>query len=198
VVQQKGLCLRGTQKKRKLSENLKLPAGTIRSESPAVVPSSLDVYGFVRAKAFHQLSDVRLKTNIEDVVDALGIITQLKGKKYEWLDNTLPSGTSGDKVIGMIAQEVRKVMPELVHKDESSGLLSVSYIELITILVEALKEHVNHTKIQHNLFQSQLSKLNERINTVEQSKVSQKQFGWSVVIIIGLMAVLYYLGCLCL
>jgi len=184
-------------KKRKLSENLKLPAGTIRSESPAVVPSSLDVYGFVRAKAFHQLSDVRLKTNIEDVVDALGIVTQLKGKKYEWLDNTLPSGTSGAKVIGMIAQEVQKVMPELVHKDESSGLLSVSYLELIAILVEALKEHVNQTKIQHNLFQSQLAKLNERINTVEQSKISQKQFRWSLVII-GFLAVLYFLGCLCL
>lgn len=53
-----------------------------QNESVTVIPGSLDVKGVVRARAYMQFSDVRLKTNFSDIVDAIGIVTSLKGKEY--------------------------------------------------------------------------------------------------------------------
>ncbi len=56
-----------------------------------------------------QYSDVRLKTDIEDIVDAISIISKLEGKRYTWKkDNPKVSGKGGEKAIGLIAQEVKK------------------------------------------------------------------------------------------
>lgn len=74
----------------------------------------MEVHGVVRAKAFMQFSDLRLKTNIAELVDALDIISKLQGKSYEWKNGTLIEEESGGKrVIGLIAQEVQKVLPEV-------------------------------------------------------------------------------------
>jgi hypothetical protein len=45
-----------------------------------VIPGSLDVKGAVRARAYMQFSDVRLKANFSDIVDAMDIVTKLKGE----------------------------------------------------------------------------------------------------------------------
>ena len=99
--------------------------------------------GIVRARAFFQFSDLRLKTNIEDLVDAVNLIKQLDGKTYYWKDGApVDSATPGRRVIGLIAQEVQRVLPELVQEDEN-GILSVSYTELIPILIEAFKQQLS-------------------------------------------------------
>lgn len=58
-----------------------LPNQNIETET--VIPGSLEVRGTIKAKAFIQWSDVRLKTNINDLVDAIKIVTSLQGKRYQ-------------------------------------------------------------------------------------------------------------------
>lgn len=84
------------------------------SPETTYVNGPLEVQGSVTAKQFIQFSDIRLKTNITDIVDALKIVTSLEGKMYHWKTSALPEEQSGgQKVIGLIAQEVRKVVPEV-------------------------------------------------------------------------------------
>lgn len=89
----------------------------------------LDVYGHVLADKVRGRSDRRLKTDIQDLHDSLAVIKQLVGKTY----------TQGNvQSFGLIAQDVRKVVPEVVSEDDR-GFLNVSYIELIPFLIEAIK-----------------------------------------------------------
>jgi len=48
------------------------------------VHTNLHVKGIVRAQAFVNYSDLRLKTAIEDIVDAMKILSRLQGKRYAW------------------------------------------------------------------------------------------------------------------
>lgn len=107
------------------------------------VAGNLQVDGVVRARAFLQYSDMRLKTDITEITDALNIICKLKGKTYKWkkdVENPAAGQTGGQRVIGLIAQEVQKVLPEVV-KETHDGWLSVNYVEIIPVLVEAFKQH---------------------------------------------------------
>lgn len=74
----------------------------------------LDVQGIVRAQGFLQYSDARLKTDIKDLADALSIVSSMEGKSYRWKqDNAvLPHDKPAKRVIGLIAQEVQKILPE--------------------------------------------------------------------------------------
>jgi hypothetical protein len=105
---------------------------------------------------------LRLKTDISDISNALEIIQRLDGKSYRWKP-TRPPGADGSssssgadedrdqneellrepgaqRAIGFIAQDVQRVLPELVTQDPISGYLSVSYAEMVPILVEAFKQ----------------------------------------------------------
>jgi hypothetical protein len=121
------------EKKRKLfgEEALQIPnLGTCSIEAVAdevvtTLPGSLEVNGRVRAKLFAQFSDMRLKVNITDIVDALEIVTKLQGKSYEWKTEEVPKvriellfviskdGEGPRRVIGLIAQEVYLILPEV-------------------------------------------------------------------------------------
>lgn len=77
-------------------------------------------------------SDERLKTNIETIDTPLDIISQLRGVSFDRID-------SGQKDYGVIAQEIEKVLPDVVHND-ASGYKTVSYTSIIGILIEAIKQ----------------------------------------------------------
>ena len=66
---------------------------------------------------------------------ASAIINQLNGYTYYWKD----SDRDHDLQSGVLAQEVRQVLPHLVKEDDN-GLLSVNYSGLIPVLIEAIKE----------------------------------------------------------
>ena len=83
-------------------------------------------------------SDVRLKENIESIPNALDKIKQVEGRKYNF-----KSDRQKDVHYGVIAQDLQKLFPHLVKKNEQ-GYLSVNYQELIPVLIEALKEQ-QHT-----------------------------------------------------
>lgn len=81
-----------------------------------------------------QNSDARLKKNIARIENPIDAISQLSGYHYQWKDETRETGTQ----TGLLAQEVEKVMPELVKTDEK-GVKSVNYSGLIPYMLEALK-----------------------------------------------------------
>lgn len=81
-------------------------------------------------------SDERLKENIRPLENALEKILQLNGVEYDYIDKV----KFGDKhQIGIVAQEVEKVFPEVVVPDEKSGFKSVAYDHLVAPLIEAVK-----------------------------------------------------------
>jgi hypothetical protein len=75
-------------------------------------------------------SDERLKKNIETIENALGTIQNLRGVRFNWKESGRPS-------LGVIAQELEEVIPELVSGDENK---TVTYNGLIAVVIEALKE----------------------------------------------------------
>jgi hypothetical protein len=80
-------------------------------------------------------SDIRLKENFEPMSNALDLVSQLNGFYYTWKKD---AGTDKPRKLGFIAQEVEKVIPELV-KTDSEGMKSVDYVSVVPVLVEALK-----------------------------------------------------------
>jgi hypothetical protein len=97
---------------------------------------SLDVVGTIHASGdVIASSDKRIKTNIIQIDSALSTIQQLRGVSYSLVDD--PSITK----IGLIAQEVEKVIPEVVHTDTSiDKMKSIAYGNIVAILIEGIKE----------------------------------------------------------
>ena len=105
----------------------------------------LDVEGDIRGtRVFAQnvelTSDARFKTNLQAITDALSIVRKLQGVSYDWNRAAFPDrGFSPRPQIGVIAQEVEKVLPELVSTD-AQGFKSVNYTGFIPVLIEGMKQ----------------------------------------------------------
>lgn len=86
------------------------------------------------------VSDRRLKTNVEPVVNGLDIVQQLNPVFYDW-DRTNPKsvGFENKHQVGFLAQEVEQVLPEVVNKGEDS-YLSLEYGKIVSVVVAAIKE----------------------------------------------------------
>jgi hypothetical protein len=75
-------------------------------------------------------SDEKLKENVITIENALKKVLSLRGVEYDRIDN-------GDHQIGVIAQEVEKIVPAVVYGDE---IKSVAYANMVGLLIEAIKE----------------------------------------------------------
>jgi len=96
-------------------------------------------------------SDANLKMNVLPISDSLSTVLKLSGVSYEWKDNysDVQKLTDGTEVLkkknpegrhyGVIAQEIEKILPEVV-KEDASGTKAVAYNEIIPVLIEAIKE----------------------------------------------------------
>lgn len=82
-----------------------------------------------------QTSDRRLKTNIRPLDYGLAELQRLKPVRYHWQDKTTPQAK-----IGLIAQDLQGVVPEVVVGQESREHLGVNYAELIPVLIQTLHE----------------------------------------------------------
>jgi Chaperone of endosialidase len=78
-------------------------------------------------------SSIRYKDNIEDLKYSLDKVLQMRGVSYTKKD-------SGVKEIGLIAEELNEIVPELVNKNEEGLPDSVSYGRVVSYLIEAIKE----------------------------------------------------------
>jgi hypothetical protein len=110
-------------------------ASTVGAYSTAYTSSTAFTFttstGTLSATQFTSLSDVNKKKNIRTIENAIDITKKLEGVRFDWID-------TGASSIGVIAQEVEKVLPELV--EETDGVKSVSYGNIIGVLIEAIKE----------------------------------------------------------
>lgn len=96
----------------------------------------LTVNGSISATAFNVSSDRRLKTNINNLNYGLKDVLKLRPVSYKWID----PDQSKDTQIGLIAQEAKEVIKEIVSGDETKGTLSVNYTEIVPVLINAIKE----------------------------------------------------------
>jgi hypothetical protein len=109
----------------------------------ATPSEKLEVSGNVLAVGYLYSSDERLKENVSTIESPLEKIRNLRGVKFDWIE-------SGETDFGFIAQEVEKVVPELIKRaDDEEGLYSVKYGNITSLLVEAFKEM--DADVQHNV-----------------------------------------------
>ena len=102
-------------------------------------------------------SDARLKANIISLGATLSKLLQIDGKTY-----TMKKDANHKKKIGLLAQDIEKVFPELVT--ETNDIKSVNYQGLVPVLINALKEQDKIIKSQEarlTNIENQLVKLNE-------------------------------------
>jgi hypothetical protein len=93
----------------------------------------LDVTGTIRATGdVIAFSDERVKENIRTIENALDKVNKLRGVEYNKIGEE-------KKSIGVIAQEIEKILPQVVHEDEE-GMKSVAYGNIVGVLIEAIKE----------------------------------------------------------
>ncbi len=94
------------------------------------ISNGLVVTGVTTSTDFNSSSDINLKENIQEIEAALETVNQLHGVKFDWKNTKETS-------YGVIAQEIEKVLPELVSGKEQKA---VNYNGLIGVLIEAVKE----------------------------------------------------------
>jgi hypothetical protein len=95
-----------------------------------------DIYASGNVTAY---SDLRAKSNLEVIPNPLDKVQQLTGYTYEMIEEPELSTKITNRFTGIIAQDLEKVLPEAVHKDEN-GKYSVAYGNLAGLFVESIKD----------------------------------------------------------
>ena len=115
-------------------------------------------------------SDARWKKDLEPLHSNLTGILRLQGYKFNWRDEEYPElNFEKERQIGLIAQDVEKVYPELVKTDEN-GYKAVSYEKLTVILLEGIKEQqhqIESTKQENQQLKSELQSLKDKMDRIE-------------------------------
>jgi len=106
-------------------------AGFKNSSGTARVSWNISSGDFTAAGNVTAYSDARLKENVKTIDGAVDLVNQMRGVYYDRID-------TGEAGVGVIAQEMREVVPEVVV--ENDGTLSVAYGNLVGVLIEAVKE----------------------------------------------------------
>ena len=111
------------------------------------LPNAGDNSGKIKATAYVTYSDERIKKNIKPIERAMDKVNSMHGVTYE-----LKAG--GTQEIGLIAQEIEKIAPEVV--DAASDLLGIDYSRITPILIEAIKDQ-----------QKQIDQLKKEIDNIK-------------------------------
>jgi hypothetical protein len=140
--------------------------------------NAIVVNGKVKSTGINETSDGRLKKNITPISSALSKILSLEGVTYDWRKDEFPERNFlAGKQYGLIAQELEKIIPELVDTDEE-GWKSIEYSHLVPVLIEAIKEQqaiianqqleltsLKSMKEQVDMLNASVELLNEHIRT---------------------------------
>ena len=105
---------------------------TYSSNQATNTNSSVTFASIVSSGNVTAYSDLKLKTEIHTIKNPLDMVTKLRGVNYKWLNNGQPD-------IGVIAQEVEEVIPEIV-KETNDGIKTVDYGRMVSVLIESIKE----------------------------------------------------------
>ena len=89
-------------------------------------------------------SDPRLKENIVPILGAMGILKQINGVRFDWRSGFQHTACkAGKSDIGILANEVEAVLPELITESielEGESYKTVAYDKLIPVVIEAVKD----------------------------------------------------------
>jgi trimeric autotransporter adhesin len=134
-------------------------------------PRLVQINGQLIMSSGSSLSDRRLKKNIEPLKSSLGKVMHLQGVSYEWREEeNAGRGFNKDRQIGLIAQDVEAVIPELIHTD-SEGYKALAYDKVVPVLIEAIKEQqgmISDLKKVNSEKESRIVKLENALAEVEQ------------------------------
>jgi hypothetical protein len=121
----------------------------------------LHVNGDIIANSIAGSSDSRFKTNVRPVTNALDKVKALQGVYFNWNQEAFPARDfPNQNAIGFIAQEVEKVLPEVVQTEKTAeGYKAVQYDKVVALLVEAIKEQ-----------QQQIDVLKQQIRRLKRNK----------------------------
>ena len=102
--------------------------------------------GSITATQYTSTSDISLKENVSTIENALEKVLSLRGVEYDRVE-------SGEHQIGVIAQEVEKIIPEVVYGNE---IKSVAYANIVALLIEAIKEQQKEIEELKKKFNEQI------------------------------------------
>jgi len=114
----------------------------VRFDSFGVGTAASGTTGEIRATGditAYYSSDERLKENFAPLAGALDKVNQIGGYEFDWKEGIEEIVSKEGHDIGVKAQEVQAVYPELVH-ERDNGYLAVDYVKLTAVLIEAVKE----------------------------------------------------------
>jgi len=154
------------------TEELKMGAFAINNDGDAGEGLTFDVDGnavlmqsLTINKNLYTPSDIRLKTRIATLSSVLEKIKSIRGVSYEFKEK---SKYASGKQIGLIAQELQKVFPELVTMGDN-GFLKVNYTQLTAVLLQAIKEQqllISHQQKEFNEIKKQVAKQKQQISLI--------------------------------
>ena len=112
--------------------------------STAATPSfaGLTINGAITATGditAYYTSDERLKENIQPITNALSKVESISGNEYNWKEGFDEIHTKKGNDIGVIAQEIQKILPQAVI-ERDNGYLGVNYEKIIPLLIQSIKE----------------------------------------------------------
>jgi hypothetical protein len=131
------------------ASNAKSDAFKVMFNGDATVSNDLTVSGDVVVS-----SDARLKANIVSLGSTLSRLLLIDGKTYTMIKD-------GKQKIGVLAQDIREVFPELVTED-ANEMLAVNYQGLVPVLINALKEQ----DAKMNEQQTEIDELKEMVQAL--------------------------------
>ena len=124
--------------------------------------------GTVSAVAFNSTSASRFKTDVTTLSDASASLQQLRGVRFQWKESGAPS-------LGLIAEEVAEVFPELVQFDAETGAAeAVNYAALVAVLIEGYKDQQQQLAVQNaeiRGYEARVGEL-EQLQTVQQGQLA--------------------------
>ncbi|WP_284705093.1 tail fiber domain-containing protein [Flavobacterium tyrosinilyticum] len=137
--------------------------GTTAPTEKLHVVGNIRATGFVSANGTILTSDARFKMNVQDIGNALDIVKNLRGTTYNFDTQQFPDrGFVSTKQYGVIAQEVEKIVPELVTT-ASDGYKGVNYQAMVPLLIEAVKEQQKQIEAKD----AKIKELEERMLRIE-------------------------------
>lgn len=180
-----------------------LPNGNvgIGATNPSVklqVAGDATISGKFNSNGIQESSDRRFKKDISPLENALENVLKIEGVTYNWRVDEFPAKNFSDRTeIGVIAQDLEKVYPELVSTD-AEGYKSVQYSHLVPVLLEAIKQQqlqieslnqnveqlsnlvdvstseCNELKAKFAVFSAEISKLNVQTKSDEEREADEK------------------------
>ena len=127
----------GTQRLTINSNGLKVNSGALgvntnASSTDGVIRASNDIVAYYS-------SDERLKENVKPIENALDKVSKINGVTFDWIEDMEEFHPNEGNDVGVIAQEIEKVLPEVVETRDS-GYKAVKYEKIVPLLIESIKD----------------------------------------------------------